>query len=1190
MKNYYVMDNCIEKEKFDEFEHKDISYNILNLIKNDKYPVPYNIALIGKWGLGKSSILKLLEDSLKKDDKCYKVITINAWKYEGEILKKVFLKEIYENVSGCQVNYVQQLVEHLKEDNTEEKKEKKNIKSVIWSLIVSFFPYLLISLMLSLVWQIARYVSYGYDLRDLLSYNLVSLLCKYLNFYFDKFLITFGFPALVKSITELAVKKTNVFPITIDDPNDYEMLLKKLVKKKTKIDKFIIIIDDLDRLSTQKMVEALNTLKTLMEIDKCVFIVPFDDSILKDALNTRIVSEFDNEQQTIESEFILDKLFQFRFYIPPLINSDMKDYTLNIIKNESTDLANMFDDEELEEIVKRVFMYGGLKTPRQIKKIINTFSNNMLLFSERISEGKVDSKLLDKNGKLMIAKISVLQSDFNDFYDELFIDPDICEKMLKANKNEYKSLPKIIQKYFISKDGEIKIKEQYNKLINFLSRTSYIKSSDMIIYLYCNQDEMSLLHGSKFNRDLLDSMQSMNFASMNNIIRDNNPDNIKELFLYYLEKDTAYNLPMLIISIMNVENFKFDDDEFNRKYINFISNVYDSGEEFDLRFVNIEQLLQLDKKYKNKNTSRLLNDCFKLLNDSIETDTFDHEKIFRIAIENLEALKNVDDKLLKSYLLSLCKKDFPFLDILNSISVDGELLKRYFGMELYKFIVTKLNEDDDSSKRSIYSELLKKLYNCLKNDLNTANINSTVIGLLDNEANIPVCEDIITNNTSIFDDDEKLAILNKIAVMSNDELELQYFIVNSLGIDAMAASEEMENKILSFVNNNYDIENILNNIEDYSNINNIAEKLNSEIYENSMLDSIYRKNINKFTDEQLKDLIDTLVSMINTSTYKEGRLTSIVNIINSRVKIDRLVSTFSDDGLIKNESSANEIIGIIKSNKEIGNGVIDDYIRKVIELLPTNIKNLELLLKLVEHISLENLNLLVTTVSEEIVYSLEKDNLQFLFKIYKSININKDNSENLTTAFNSLIDTKISNQVINYMIINNIKISDSAGFVFENISNINELRNLNGLNSILTIDDKFIESLIERLNNKEYTIEQLKYLNSLSGDISSAIINDSLTFSSNNRVMLLNVQKLIGATASESILANFQVKVLNSNDIELIINMLKEFLPIKKSENRKEIRIVLKNLINDVSTDELLVEKLEKFAKDNSYKGLRNKN
>ena len=90
----------------------------------------------------------------------------------------------------------------------------------------------------------------------------------------------------------------------------------------------------------------------------------------------------------------------------------------------------------------------------------------------------------------MIAKISVLQSDFNDFYDDLFIDSDICEKMLKANKNEYdnyKNIPKIIQKYFIFKDNNVIIKEQYDKLINFLSRTSYIKSPDISIYLRCNQ-------------------------------------------------------------------------------------------------------------------------------------------------------------------------------------------------------------------------------------------------------------------------------------------------------------------------------------------------------------------------------------------------------------------------------------------------------------------------------------------------------------------------------------------------------------------------------------------------------------------------------------------------------------------------------------------------------------------------------
>ena len=129
---------------------------------------------------------------------------------------------------------------------------------------------------------------------------------------------------------------------------------------------------------------------------------------------------------------------------------NLKDYTLDIIKTESKDLYDMFDEKEIDEIVKKVFMYDGLKTPRQIKKIINTFSNNIILFKERVQTGKIAPDLFNKVGKLMLAKISVLQSDFNDFYDDLFVDSNICEEMIKVNKGEYsafKDIPKIIQKY-----------------------------------------------------------------------------------------------------------------------------------------------------------------------------------------------------------------------------------------------------------------------------------------------------------------------------------------------------------------------------------------------------------------------------------------------------------------------------------------------------------------------------------------------------------------------------------------------------------------------------------------------------------------------------------------------------------------------------------------------------------------------
>ena len=76
-KDYYVMDERLSSKEMDRFGHKDIADNILNLIKNQKYKTPYNIALIGKWGLGKSSILKLVEEEIKKaNSKNIKIITI----------------------------------------------------------------------------------------------------------------------------------------------------------------------------------------------------------------------------------------------------------------------------------------------------------------------------------------------------------------------------------------------------------------------------------------------------------------------------------------------------------------------------------------------------------------------------------------------------------------------------------------------------------------------------------------------------------------------------------------------------------------------------------------------------------------------------------------------------------------------------------------------------------------------------------------------------------------------------------------------------------------------------------------------------------------------------------------------------------------------------------------------------------
>ena len=151
------MDARLENQNEDEFRHKEISDCILNLITNNDYQTPYNIALIGKWGLGKSSILNILEKSLKKENKNYKVILINAWKYESESLKKVFLKEIYEKVSNTKISYIKELETKL--NKIFAKVDSENNEKNIISKFMSILPYVIISLMAK---------NYIYTLKDII--------------------------------------------------------------------------------------------------------------------------------------------------------------------------------------------------------------------------------------------------------------------------------------------------------------------------------------------------------------------------------------------------------------------------------------------------------------------------------------------------------------------------------------------------------------------------------------------------------------------------------------------------------------------------------------------------------------------------------------------------------------------------------------------------------------------------------------------------------------------------------------------------------------------------------------------------------------------------------------------------------------------------------------------------------------
>lgn len=1192
-KDYYVMDERLSSKEMDRFGHKDIADNILNLIKNKKYKTPYNIALIGKWGLGKSSILKLVEEEIKKaNSKNIKMITINAWKYEKESLKTVFLKRIYEEVLETKIDLKKQLEEKINdlisrktkvENTTIEETNKKEIRMFIILLILSF--------VLSFIWQLSHYISNGNNLSKLFENNFCFLVSRYLNFYFKNILFTLVMPIIVLYIPKLLEKQSNVFPIHINYEEDYESLLKNAIEKKNKT--FVIVIDDLDRLSTKKMVESLDTLKTLMEIEKCIFIVPFDDSLLKNAIDQQVVSKVDSEHQIIESEFILDKLFQFRFYVPPLILSDMKEYTLKIIKEESKDLHSCFEENELEEIVRKVFIYEELRTARQIKKIINTFSNNIILMKERIEEGRISSNFFDKDGKLMIAKISVLQSDFNDFYDDLFENNFACEELIKINRgkyNNYNDIPRVLQKYCETRkkgeDSLIVIKPKYNRLVSFLSRTSYIKSDDIAIYLYCNQDKISLIFGSGFRRSLINSMRNLNFTLMNETLKENKTENIDNLLSEFLEIESMDDLPNLVLSIFNIKDINFTNYVFNQKIIDSINKVNNSGGKFQLEYINFENLISI--KETNKGSLEIINmanSYYEFLISKIEDANIDHDDIFNLTIKNIYNLCDLDEKNIKDYLMLLIQSSFNHIKTVNDCVEDEMILEKYFGYDFYEFIYHKLkdyeNEEIDDSY-DIYSDLLVKLYNSLKNkDKNNKKINSLIIDLINDEKNIGLCESIIVNNNSIFTIEQQQEILEDIIELSDENLLKQYNIINNIIYELHDdIKEKYQTKIIKFIDQNFNMETIMNSLKSYSEIDSVVKHLNKKIYNDSNLDVIYKNNIEKMTNNQLNDLEEILAEQINEETYIEGRITSLFNIVGNYVYFDAILCKFTEDQLIKNQLASNEIIEIINTEDSISDSnKIDNYIKRKIELLPVQLFQLVDIKNLVKKVSENNYHLFNATINSVLIEKMSKEQLEVLFHIYLDCNELYPNEDILKNNLNNLLDTEIEFIVISYMTNKSIKIQDGYKFIFNRLSNIKQLKKYKNIDNIITVDNEFTQNMIASLRKVEFTTEQLSYLITINKELISVLQNIELSYKADEEELLINIQKIFIESCEERELALFQSSLIINGEDELLVKMLEKFELVNKNDNKRIVRDALKEKLEKVSDGGLLKEKLIIYAK-----------
>lgn len=281
-----------------------------NVVTNEKN-LPITVGLYGDWGSGKSSILKILEEQLKKDDDTV-VVYFDGWSFES--------------FDDAKMALIQGIVDALEKDERFLAKVKDNAegaydalkeafaklrKSINWMRVLKFSAKTVVpiasaaatggaSLIIPLLMD--AFKDHKGDLTDLLTGDKAE------QFLED---------AINAEDEEKKYEAVREFR------NDFGDLITK-----SKQGKIVVLIDDLDRCLPRHIIENLEAIKLFLDVPKTAFVIAADNFIVSNAIKSEykdIISAAGDEGRSIGDAY-MEKFIQLPYKIPALSPKEVETY------------------------------------------------------------------------------------------------------------------------------------------------------------------------------------------------------------------------------------------------------------------------------------------------------------------------------------------------------------------------------------------------------------------------------------------------------------------------------------------------------------------------------------------------------------------------------------------------------------------------------------------------------------------------------------------------------------------------------------------------------------------------------------------------------------------------------------------------------------------------------------------------
>jgi predicted KAP-like P-loop ATPase len=404
--------------------YESIASTITELI-SDSSNEPITVGVHGDWGAGKSSILAMIQQKYLGDENVL-CLHFNGWLFQGfDDAKLVLLEKVITEVQDAQ--------------STPSKAKdlaKTLLRRINWLKVAKTAS------------NTAYSIATGLPSPELIT-NLKKSAANIIENPLEA-LSADNLQEMAQPFSDFINQESEDTPSIAGEMHAFREEFEKLLSE-AKVDKLVVLIDDLDRCLPTTTIETLEAIRLFLFVPNTAFIVAADEAMIEYAVKQHFPDLPNTVGALSYARNYLEKLIQVPFRIPALGPTETLTYTAllltlrslgensegfrelkkaskeaikkpwlgqslspNQIKEAIDDpdqLSKVLESLSLSEQIGPILSEGTEGNPRQIKRFINS-----LMLREQIAKARGFSKEISTS---VLAKIMLIEYFSSEFYREV---------------------------------------------------------------------------------------------------------------------------------------------------------------------------------------------------------------------------------------------------------------------------------------------------------------------------------------------------------------------------------------------------------------------------------------------------------------------------------------------------------------------------------------------------------------------------------------------------------------------------------------------------------------------------------------------------------------------------------------------------------------------------------------------------